>query len=463
MWPRDLVQCATALLALGAEHEARETLVYLIATQKEDGSWSQNQWLDGTPYWAGVQLDEVALPVLLAVALAERDALNGIAVDEMSRRALGFIARTGPSSSQDRWEENAGISVYTLSVCIAALVAGAYFLGEPSKGFALALADFWNANVESWTSIKGTAMARRLGVEGYYVRVAPIDVLSDPSSLQRVTEIKNRDPERSVPADEEVSVDFLQLVRMGLRAADDPMVCDSIVVADALLKVDTPAGSSWHRYNGDGYGEHEDGRPFDGTGHGRAWPLLTGERGHYALAAGQDPMPYLKAMAAMTGPAGMMPEQSWDVAALPSLRLFPGQPTGSAMPLAWAHAEFIKLMVSRSLGHSVDRPLAVWKRYGGPRAKAAYAIWCLHAALGRIARGTALMLALPRQALIRWTIDGWENVTDSHTRETELGLHVVELDALVLAEARNIDFTIQWLDTREWARKDFRIAVDDLG
>ena len=98
VWPRDLVQCATALLALGAEHEARETLRYLVATQKPDGSWSQNQWLDGTPYWGLVQLDEVAFPVLLAAALAERDALDGIAVEEMSRRALGFIARTGPSS-----------------------------------------------------------------------------------------------------------------------------------------------------------------------------------------------------------------------------------------------------------------------------------------------------------------------------------------------------------------------------
>jgi glucoamylase len=115
-----------------------------------------------------------------------------------------------------------------------------------------------------------------------------------------------------------------------------------------------------HRYNGDGYGEHDDGRPFDGTGRGRAWPLLTGERGHFELVAGNDPLPFLKAMAAMTGPAGMIPEQVWDSAALLERRLLLGRPTGSAMPLTWAHAEYIKLLISRHLGYPVDKPEAVW-------------------------------------------------------------------------------------------------------
>lgn len=460
VWPRDLVQCATALLALGAEHEARETLSYLIATQKQDGSWNQNQWLDGTPYWEGIQLDETAFPVLLAAALAERNALHGIAIDDMIRRALGFLARVGPSSSQDRWEENPGISVFTLSVCIAALVAGASFLSEPATSFALALADFWNANVESWTTVAGTALAQRFGVEGYYIRVAPADVLADPSSLQRGLEIKNSEPGRTVPADEEVSVDFLQLVRLGLRPADDPMIRDSVIVADALLKTDTPNGPAWHRYNGDGYGEHDDGRPFDGTGRGRAWPLLTGERGHYELAAGRNPMPYLRAMAAMTGPGGMMPEQVWDAEALPDQRLLPGLPTGSAMPLAWTHAEFIKLMISNHLGHPVDRPSAVWQRYRGRRPEAECAIWCLHAPIARFAAGKPLVLAVPRSARVRWCINGWQNLADGDTRDTGLGLHVYELDSVALAEARQIDFTFQWRDTQEWIGVDFHLDVD---
>jgi glucoamylase len=461
VWPRDLVQCATALLAVGAEQEVRNTLRYLIATQKQDGSWYQNQWLGGMPYWQGLQLDEVAFPVLLAATMAERDALNGIAISDMIHRALCFIAATGPSSPQDRWEENAGINTFTLSVCIAALVAGAEFLPQAARDFALALADFWDDHIESWTAVRGTPLARRHGVEGYYIRVAPSDVLGDPASLQSVLNLKNRRRNAAVATDEEIGVDFLQLVRFGLRSPNDPLIRDSIAVADALLKVDTPNGPAWHRYNGDGYGEHNDGRPFDGSGRGRAWPLLAGERGHYELLAGNDPTPYLKTMAAMAGPCGMMPEQVWDSVALPEHGLFAGRPTGSAMPLAWAHAEFVKLMISRHLGYPLDRPAAVWRRYGGRRAEAKRAIWCLHAPISRIDRRMGLMIALPRAAKIHWGMNGWQDVADGETQESGLGLHGFDIAAAALSQARSLDFTFQWRDTQDWVRKDFHVIIED--
>ena len=459
VWPRDLVQCSTALLAIGAEEEARDTLRYLIATQKQDGSWYQNEWLGGTPYWTGLQLDETAFPVLLAASLAELKALSGIDVRDMISRALAFIALNGPSSPQDRWEENAGINGFTHAVCIAALVAGAPFLPQPAQDFALALADFWNANIEDWMTVGGTPLAQRLGVERYYIRVAPVEVLCNPASLQGILEIRNRSRRAELPADEEVCIDFLQLVRFGLRSANDPFVRDSIKVVDALLKTETPNGPVWHRYNGDGYGEHKDGRPFDGRGRGRGWPLLTGERGHFELVAGNDPSPYLKAMAAMTGPGGMMPEQVWDTADLPEHRLFLGKPTGSAMPLAWTHAEFIKLKMSRDLGYPFDRPMAAWRRYGGRRPEIKHAIWCLHAPIGSIKNATALIIALPRAAKIHWGFNGWQHVVDGDTNDTGLGLHCLELDAAALSQARQIDFTFQWRDTQLWAVKDFHITV----
>ncbi len=459
VWPRDLVQCATALLAFGAEQEVRDTLRYLIATQKADGSWYQNQWLGGTPYWQGLQLDEVGSPVLLAARMAGHDALHGIEVRDMIRRALGFIVATGPSSPQDRWEENAGINIYTLSVCIAALVAGAPFLPQPDQALALILADFWNSRLESWTAVHDTPLARRLGVNGYYIRVAPPQVFAQRDSLHSLLTLKNRTRNAAVPADEEISIDFLQLVRFGLRGANEPIVRDSIAVADALLKVETPNGPAWHRYNGDGYGEHGDGRPFDGHGRGRGWPLLTGERGHYELVAGNDPTPYLAAMAAMTGPGGMMPEQIWDHPALPEHRLFPGKPTGSAMPLVWTHAEFVQLMVSRDLGYPFDRPEAVWRRYAGSRPKAERAVWCLHAPIGQIERGTPLVIAVPRAARVHWGVNGWQDVTDGDTQEIGLGLHGLELDAAVLSNVNAINFTFQWRDNRNWIGQDFTVVI----
>jgi glucoamylase len=458
VWPRDLVQCALALLGLGARREARNTLRYLIATQRADGSWNQNQWLGGTSYWNGVQLDETAFPILLAAALAEHDALDGLRPDDMVTRALSFIARTGPSTGQDRWEENAGLNPFTLAIAIGALVAGSSFVPDPARDFVLALADFWNANLERWLVATDTPLAQRLGVPGYYVRTAPSEVLANPKALLGSVQLKNQAHDGAMPIEDEVGIDFLQLVRFGLRAPDDPWILASVKVADALLKVDTPKGPAWHRYVGDGYGEHEDGAPFDGSGVGRAWPLLTGERGHYELLAGADPTPYLDAMAAMTGPGGMMPEQVWDSDPIPDRGLALGCPSGSAMPLAWAHAEFIKLMISRKLGRPVDRPEALWRRYGGRRPTSAPAIWSPHAPIVEMPKGRALIISAPRPFQLHWGVDGWTSVKDATSVDTSLGIYIVELTAQRLREAGTIDFTVRWLDNNQWEGQDFKIV-----
>jgi glucoamylase len=459
VWPRDLVESAGALLALGAEDEARDILRYLIATQHADGHWHQNQWLGGKPYWQGVQLDEVAFPVLLAVSLANRNALQGIVVADMVTRALGFIVRTGPISPQNRWEEDVGINTFTLSVCIAALVDGAPWLEEKAGQFILALADYWNAHIEDWTAVYDTTLARRVGVSGYYVRNAPTERESNPRALLDVLPIKNRANDPALPASEQVGVDCLQLVRFGLRRADDPLILDSVRVIDALLKVNTPSGPAWYRYNGDGYGEHDDGAPFDGVGCGRAWPLLTGERGHYELALGNDPLPYLEAMAAMSSAGGMIPEQVWDGDPIPARGLYPGRPTWSAMPLVWAHAEYIKLVISRQLGQPYDRPQATWQRYGGKRPSTHPAVWLPQAPVQDISVGQVLLIGLFESCTIHWGLDGWQLPQDTESRDTGLGLHVAELDTKTLQAGQHIDFTFRSVTTGEWLGLDYVVAV----
>ncbi len=459
VWPRDLVECAGALLALGSEREARDTLRYLIATQTEDGHWFQNQWLGGTPYWNGIQLDETAFPVLLAVGLDDRDALRGIEVADMVRRALGFIARTGPASAQDRWEENDGINAFTLAVTIAALVAGAAFLPEPARRWALAVADFWNANIENWATVTDTELARRYGVPGYYLRVAPRDILADHKASAAYVPIRNQPYDAAQRADEQIGTEFLQLVRFGLRPADDPLILGSLRLADALLKTDTPNGPVWHRYLGDGYGEQANGRAYDGTGIGRGWPLLAGERGHYELCAGNDPLPYLSAMCQMASPGGMIPEQVWDADPVPERRLFPGFATGSAMPLAWAHAEFVKLLVSRGLGRPFDQPRALRQRYGARPSKSEYAFWSPQAAIGAITAGARLAILLPVPAIVHWGTDGWGDVTDIPTEDTGLGFHVAPLATAALPAGTRIDFTWRWQDGGMWAGADWSVVV----
>jgi glucoamylase len=458
VWPRDLVECAEALLALGADTEAGDTLRYLIATQNEDGHWHQNQWLGGTPFWRGVQLDEAGFPVLLAAGLQERDMLGGIAVVDMVRSALGFIARTGPASAQDRWEEDAGINPFTLAVSISALVAGAEFLKAPARDWALALADFWNAQIEAWTTASDTALARQYNVPSYYIRVAPALILTDPNADAGIMPIRNHADSGGLPADDQIGTEFLALVRYGLRMADDPLIRASVRIVDAVLKAQTPHGPVWHRYNGDGYGEHDDGRAFDGSGRGRGWPLLIGERGHYELCAGNDPLPFLESMAAMASRGGMIPEQVWDSDPIPARFLYPGRPSGSAMPLAWAHAEFIKLLVSRQRGLPFARPRAVWERYRGHKPTPRYAFWWQHAPIASAAVGARLAIALPEPAIVHWGRDGWSEVQDTPTVDTELGFHIADIDASAFVADSRIAFTWRRVANDEWCGRDYAVG-----
>ncbi len=459
VWPRDLVECAGALLALGSELEAREILRYLMATQREDGSWFQNQWLGGKPYWSGIQLDQVAFPVLLAGTLADRDALDGIEVADMVSRALGFIVRNGPASPQDRWEENSGVNTFTIAVCIAALVSGSRFLPTADEAFTLELADYWNARLEDWTAVRGTDFARRHGVSGYYLRVMPSSALSDDSVLARALPIKNRRIDPGLRATEQIGVDFLQLVRYGLREANDPLVRDTLVLVDELLRVELPQGPCWYRYTGDGYGEHADGRAYDGSGRGRPWPLLCGERGHYEVARGGKALPLLAAMAAMSSESGMLPEQVWDAAPIAERRLLTGQATGSAMPLAWAHAEYIKLACSILEGRPVDRPEPLWARYRGRRPHAHLWYWSPQAPIRAMPAGRRLGFCLPGPATVSWRVDGGDEQSLS-TRELGIGVHVLRLPVSV--KGRAIEFRVSIADQSS-ARMHRLELLHDIG
>jgi glucoamylase len=459
VWPRDLVETAGALIALENYREPQDILRYLIATQLPDGHWFQNQWLGGAAFWEGVQLDEAGFPILLAAALRERNELGGIPATDAVKRAAGFIAREGPSTKQDRWEENAGVNIFTLVVAIAALVEASAFLDGDAKDFALRLADYWNARLDSWTFVEDTPLAHRFGVSGYYIRTLPMGAFTHKEALSTAVPIKNLMADPDLPASAQVATDFLQLVRYGLRSADDPHIRDSLKIIDGLLKTDTPSGAVWHRYNDDGYGEHDDGSAFDGEGRGRGWPLLTGERGHYAVAAGEDALPHIEAMMAMSSPLGLIPEQVWDTDSIPRYDLKPGKPSGSAMPLVWAHGEFVKLCYSRALGRPVDRPTATWERYRGVRPRIDYTIWGPNMRPRRSIAGHLLTVAVKAAAKVRWGVNGWKEVRDVDTRDTGLGVHFADLPVAALIAGETIQFTFLWTETQKWEGQDYEVNV----
>lgn len=470
VWPRDVALTAFALLAANQRLDARHILSHLIAAQRRDGHWPQNYFPSGETYWGGIQLDEVALPVLLAAKLAELGEAELPGTAEMVRAAAGFIARTGPTSPQDRWEENPGVSPFTLAVAIAALIAAAPWLEGAQRSYVLALADDWNERLESWCYVEGTPLALELGVPGYYVRIAP---LSRSGERTLAVPLRNRNGE-SLAASEHVSLDFSYLVRLGLRNPLDQRVQDTIRVIDHVLKVETPSGALYHRYNGDGYGEHADGRPFDGQGIGRGWPLLVGERGHLALQGGEDPLPYLRTMWRCASAGGLLPEQVWDSAPLAQLELAPGRPSGAAMPLLWAHAEFLKLLVARERGRPVEWLDAVARHFGHrpvarpreervsevsyARGGAAVWHWREEVPIERLPRGKSLAIEDRVPFTLHLGFDGWQRVEDRHAEHTSFGLWAVTLTAHELAQARTLNFTRNRVDG--WENFDHRVEID---
>ena len=468
-WPRDLVESAGALLAAGAHEDVRRVLHYLQTTQEADGHWPQNMWLDGTPYWNGVQMDEAAFPILLADLARREGALSEADLSRlwpMVRHAAGFLVRNGPVTQQDRWEEDAGYSPFTIAVVIAALLAAAEFAdanGEHAPAAYLReTADNWNGQIEHWTYVAGTDLARQFDVKGYYVRIAPPQVCAAASPAQGFVPIKNRPPEQSsAPAAQIVSPDALALVRFGLRAADDPRILDTVTVIDAVLRVDTPGGPAWHRYNGDGYGEHEDGAPFDGTGRGRAWPLLTGERAHYELAAGRpdEARRLAAAMIAFANDGGMMPEQIWDAPDRPGRELSFGRPSGSAMPLVWAHAEYVKLLRSLREARVFDMPPQTVERYITKKTASPNEIWRFNHKRHSLPAGRTLRIETLARATVRWSDDGWRTVHDTATLDTGLGVHEVDLPTCRLVAGTVLKFTFFWDEARRWEGVDYEVVV----
>ncbi len=467
VWPRDLAETGGGLIACGAHEDARRVIDYLRAVQEADGSWPQNCWLDGLPYWQGLQMDECAFPILL-VDLARR---NGVLTEgdldgyhDMVRRAARFVLTHGPATAQDRWEEDGGFSAFTLAVEITALLAAADMAelrGEAAEAALLRdTADAWNESIEAWTYATGTPLATELGIDGYYVRIASAD------GVEGKIVIKNRPADSTwVRAADVVSPDALALVRFGLRAADDPRILNTVRAIDHTLKVDFPAGPCWRRYSGDGYGEHADGSPFDGTGIGRAWPLLTGERAHYALAAGDIAGAHnlLRTMETLTSRGGLMPEQVWDDADIPERELVRGLPSGSAMPLVWAHAEHVKLCRSLADGAVFDMPPQPVRRYLTERRTPRCAIWRADLPIATIPHGRTLRIDLTGTATLHWSCDAWASTTDTALHDTGLGLHVAEIDTATLPPGTQILFT--WRDgaSGAWTGVNHAVTVMQPG
>ena len=465
VWTRDLVNTAMGLLAAGNKTTPLRALIYLAASQAADGRLPQNFWVDGRKYWGGIQLDEVAFPVLLAWRLKQENALEDFDPFVLVKRAAAFLVTNGPETGQERWEEASGYSPSTIAACIAALVCASCFCrerrDEATARFLEDSADFLEGHIERWmVTGQGNLVP---GIRRHFIRILPVDVdepWRDEDPDQAWLVLANQPPggEFRFPARDIVDPGFLELVRYGIRSPRDPVILDSLRVVDALLKVETPFGPCWHRYNHDGYGQKDDGGPYVRWGQGRAWPLLTGERGHYELSAGNDISNYVQTMERFASQTGLLTEQIWDEPDRPEVHMYLGRPTTAAMPLMWAHAEYIKLLRSARDGRVFDSIPEVAARYQNGTRRLGLEIWKSNRQPRWVDPGTTLRIQAASGFCLHWSVDEWKTVLNTESSPTSLGVEFVDI-AILQSQRAPVRFTFWWKDGQRWEGKDYRVDI----
>lgn len=469
VWTRDMVQTASALLACGRAETARRALVYLACTQQADGGFAQNFWIDGTPYWSGKQLDEVAFPIILAWRLWKADGLGGLNIFPFVERAAGCLVRHAPITHQERWEENSGYSPSTLAAVIGGLICAAELArahdADELGQFLEEYADWIEGHLEDWTVTNNGVL--HPDVQRHYMRIRPPEcgeTYAHEGCGNEKIRLANRPPgtRYEFEAREIIDGGFLELVRYGVRKASDPLIVDSLKVVDAVLRRELPQGPGWLRYNFDGYGQRPDGGPYEGWGQGRVWPLLTGERAHYELAAGNDIAPLIRAYERFATCGQMMPEQVWDEASRPERHLRFGQPAGSAVPLVWAHAEYLKLLRSTVDGKVFDRIEPVYERYcernGNVSPNHGIEIHSRRRPAQAIDAGRTLRILDERKFDVLWTGDGWQ--TQKAVSSRALGSAGFSADIVPTNGCCELEWTLHWPEQDAWLGYNVKVKID---
>lgn len=375
VWVRDAYQMASALLAAGDRRTASQILHWFFhIDQYSNGNFPQNSFANGTPFWTGQELDQDGFPVILAYQLGQDGPST---YQQHIEPALRYILAHGPWTQLERWEESSGFSPNTMAVDITALALGAKIARQDGYQAQAqvyqAVAQHWLNHIQEWTlTSKGP-----LSSHPYFIRISTAANANNPNNTITIANGGQTYPQNAI-----VDQGFLSLVRLGLISPLDPVISYSLHVIDHTIRVQTPNGPGFHRYNHDRYGNYANGAPYNGSGYGGLWPVLDGERGEYDLAAhlqgvhtAHSPIYYLQTMKNMAYGLGMIPEQVWPFStnippspttanpATASIGLKPGVATGSAAPLNWAMAQYVRLAVDISKNRLVDQPQVLHQEF----------------------------------------------------------------------------------------------------
>lgn len=444
VWDRDMYEFSSALIVAGDTADPKRALLWAFDTQQQsDGHFPQNSYVSGTPYWSGIQMDEQAFPIILAWKLGVTDSTD---YTQHIKPAANYIIEHGPWTQEERWEENSGFSPSTIAAEISGLVCAADIArinGDTiDENRYYSYADYYQALVPNWTFTTSGSLGN-----GYYFERIDDDGNPNDGHTISIANGGGSYDERSI-----VDAGFLELVRQGDLPTNDPYITLSLPVIDSTISQTVNGNQYWYRYNHDGYGEHSDGSDYNGTGIGRLWPILSGERGVYTIANGGNADAYLTDMTAAENGSGLIPEQVWDNAA-PS-GYTPGTPTKSMDPLNWAMGEFITLLVSDSTNTIADVPSITEARYV-TNAYQPHSGWAVDYNPGQLYQGSALTiyyhgsLDSSSHVYLHWGENNWQNVVTVDKPMVKRADGFWETTISVPVDATQINFAFR-NDNNQW-------------
>jgi glucoamylase len=351
VWTRDEYEMASTLLAAGDSTDALAALNYIFQYEVESsGAVKQNTWLNGTAVFGSLQMDEVADPIILAWQLGATSSADWGYVEELAN----YLVANGPYTPQDRWEENSGYSPATMAAEIAGLICAASIAEDNGDA---SLAATYQSTAQSWAAEVDNLAYTTSGPYGngdYFLRITPDGEPNAGTDISIANGGGSHD-DRTV-----VDPSFLELIRLGIKSPTATDITNTLTAVDDELKVTTPEGPIWHRYDFDGYGETASGGDYTGSGVGNPWPVLTGERGEYDVADGNltGAQSLLTTMAGAANAGYQISEQVWDGTSGTG-GFTNGQPDNSSTPLMWAMAQYVRLAIDISAGQDVDTPSVV--------------------------------------------------------------------------------------------------------
>ncbi|MFP3353306.1 glycoside hydrolase family 15 protein [Pseudoalteromonas sp. SIMBA_153] len=404
VWVRDFYQVAMAFMAMGDNATAKTAFEYLEKVQvnsktpgnKGDTGWFlQKTHVDGELEWVGVQLDQTAMPLMLAWKLHQAGVLSDAELTDwysrMLKPAADFLVEGGranilwndtqitpPATQQERWEEQEGYSPSTTAAVVAGLITAAdiaKLAGDDANATRyLNTAKRYNNDIEKLMFTTAGNLESSASDGEYFIRIG------QDKDANSNTKINANNGREGFNKKQILDGGFLELVRYGVRDAlapsivktlpeyDDETLTDNLQVKYSFEFTDgSGTFAGYRRYGNDGYGEDEvtganyaEGGKNSPGQRGRVWPFFTGERGHYEIAAANAnnsldatkqqaiKNSYVKGLEQFANQGMMLPEQVWDGVGINKAGYTVGEGTNSATPLAWTHAEYVKLVRSLS-------------------------------------------------------------------------------------------------------------------